>query len=296
MIFKYAINKDNSNLTIEKFLKNLGYSKHLIIHLKNTDMGITIDNQLKYITYILKEGDHLRIKLEEKPSSSPILSTKMDIDIVYEDSDLLVINKTAGIPVHPSMGNHENTLANGLSYYFHEKNPKKNDFVFRCINRLDRDTSGLMIVAKHMLSSCILSDMVKNKKIEREYLAIATGKVPDSGVIDAPIARAKDSILERVINFESGAPSITHYRCLEYKNGYSLVSLKLETGRTHQIRVHMKYIGHPLPGDFIYYPDFTRIKRQALHSHKLSFNHPISNQKLEFAVPLPEDMNKLIQT
>lgn len=292
MIFEYKIDKDNENQTIEKYLKSLGYSKHLLIHLKKTDMGISINNQLKYITYILKEGELLKIKLEEKPSQADITPTKMDIDIVFEDPHLLVINKAAGIPVHPSMGNHENTLANGLQYYFQEKNPGDNIFIFRCINRLDRDTSGLMIVAKHMLSGCILSDMVKNKKIQREYLAVAKGKVPDNGTIDAPIARVPDSVLERTVDFEMGVTAITHYKCLDYKNGYSLVFLKLETGRTHQIRVHMKYLGHPLPGDFIYCPDFSMIKRQALHSHRVVFNHPITKMKLEFIVPLPEDMCK----
>lgn len=292
MIFEYKIDKKSHNMTIENYLKSLGYSKHLIIHLKNTDLGISINNELKYITYVLKEEEILKIRLEEKSSDSTIIPTKMDLDIIYEDPHLLVINKAPGIPVHPSMGNHENTLANGLKYYFQKKNPEDNTFIFRCINRLDRDTSGLMIVAKHMLSGCILSDMVKNKEIQREYLAIAGGKVPDEGTIDAPIARVPDSVLERTVDFEKGVTAITHYKCLDYKNGYSLVSLKLETGRTHQIRVHMKHIGHPLPGDFIYCPDFSLIKRQALHSHRLNFSHPITKTKLEFMVPLPEDMCK----
>ena len=135
--------------------------------------------------------------------------------------------------------------------------------------------------------------MVKNRLIHREYIAIADGDVNDEGIIDAPIARAKDSTIEREVNFDTGDFARTHYKCLKRENGYSLVSLKLETGRTHQIRVHMKYIGHALLGDFLYNPDYTFMKRQALHSYRLTFTHPITKEKLTFTAPLPPDMKRL---
>ena len=199
----------------------------------------------------------------------------------------MVINKPADMPIHPSQGNYDNTLANAVAYYYAQKGEP---FTYRCINRLDRDTTGLLILAKHMYSASLLSDMVKNRKIHREYLAVAEGKTPSSGIIDAPIRRVDGSTIERQVDYEQGDYACTHYKRLCYKNGYSLVSLTLKTGRTHQIRVHMKHIGHPLPGDFLYNPNYHVIKRQALHSHCLSFEHPITKEPLTFSSPLPDDM------
>ncbi len=163
----------------------------------------------------------------------------------------------------------------------------------RCMNRLDKDTTGLLILAKNMYSASLLSTMIKNREVHREYLAIATGFVPYQGIIDKPIGRVDGSTIEREVNLITGDPARTHFKRLAYKNGYSLVSLKLETGRTHQIRVHMKSIGHPLPGDFLYNPDYSIIQRQALHSYRLSFAHPITKEPLVFTAPLPEDMRLL---
>ena len=145
-----------------------------------------------------------------------------------------------------------------------------------------------------MYSASILSDMVQNREIRREYLAIASGEVPESGTITAPIARVEGSTIERKVDEESGEYACTHYKRLQYKNGYSLVSLKLETGRTHQIRVHLKHIGHPLPGDFLYNPDYSVINRQALHSYRLSFIHPITGKEMQFAAEMPGDMKAIM--
>ena len=202
-----------------------------------------------------------------------------------------MINKPAGMPIHPSMNHYYNSMANALAYYFDQQNCP---FVFRCINRLDRDTSGLTIVAKHSVSAGILSSMIANKAssgITREYLAIVKGSVrPPDGTITAPLGRKEGSVIERTVDFEKGESAITHYKVLEEKNGYSLVSLILETGRTHQIRIHMKYLGYPLIGDYLYNPDMERIQRQALHAWRLSFQHPITGETLNFTAPLPEDM------
>ena len=136
--------------------------------------------------------------------------------------------------------------------------------------------------------------MVQNREIHREYLAVSSGFVPDQGIIEAPIGRVDGSTIERQVDFQNGDYACTHYKRVDFQNGYSLVSLNLATGRTHQFRVHMKHIGHPLPGDFLYNPDYSVIQRQALHSHRLEFLHPITHKKMEFTAPLPEDMNSIL--
>ena len=249
----YPVTHDMDGNKIEEFLRSRGYSKHLIIQLKLRPDGITIGGEKVYVTHVLKEGEILTIRLNETDTSDNIVPTQMPLDIVYEDEDLFVINKPAGLPIHPSQGHYDHTLA-------------------------------------------ILSEMVKNRQIHREYLAVATGKVPESGVIDAPISRVDGSTIERCVDFDRGEAARTHYRSIFYDpvTNCSLVSLKLETGRTHQIRVHLKYLGHPLPGDFLYCPDFSLIRRQALHSHKLTFLHPLSGEEMCFLAPLPADMKAML--
>ena len=206
--------------------------------------------------------------------------------------DNLVIDKQAGMPIHPSLNNYYNSLANALAWYFEQQ---KKPFIFRCVNRLDRDTSGLTIIAKHVVSAAILSSMNARREIHREYRAIVRGHLtPESGVITAPLGRKDSSIIERTVDFDHGEKAVTYYQFLEEKNGHSLVSLRLGTGRTHQIRIHMKYIGFPLVGDYLYNPDMEYITRQALHSYRLTFLHPITGQKMDFTAPLPDDMKKIL--
>ena len=290
-IFTYIIPTKFEGSTLHSFLKFKQYSSQIITHLKRTENGILLNGVWGRVRDLLHENDELTITLIESETSENIVPTLLPLDIVYEDEDLMVINKAADTPIHPSQGNYDNTLANAVAYYYYTKNEP---FTYRCINRLDRDTTGLLILAKHMYSASLLSNMVQNREIHREYLAVATGLVPEAGTIEAPIGRVDGSTIERRIDEQHGDYACTHYKRLHYKNGYSLVSLKLATGRTHQIRVHMKHIGHPLPGDFLYNPDYSVIKRQALHSHRLQFLHPITQQKMEFTAPLPEDMNSII--
>ena len=289
----YPVTHDMDGNKIEEFLRSRGYSKHLIIQLNLSPDGITIGGEKVYVTHVLKEGEILTIRLNETDTSENIVPTQMPLDIVYEDEDLFVINKPAGLPIHPSQGHYDHTLANGMAWYCAQHGEP---FVYRAINRLDRDTTGLLILARHSLSAAILSEMVKNRQIHREYLAVATGKVPESGVIDAPISRVDGSTIERCVDFDRGEAARTHYRSIFYDpvTNCSLVSLKLETGRTHQIRVHLKYLGHPLPGDFLYCPDFSLIRRQALHSHRLTFLHPLSGEEMCFLAPLPADMKAML--
>ena len=291
-IFKYTISIEHNNHTLLSFLKDKHYSSQIITHLKRTENGILLNGKWGRVRDVLHAGDKLTVQLIEDDSSENIVPTNLPLHIVYEDEDILVVNKPADMPIHPSQGNYDNTLANAVAYYYQQKNET---FTYRCINRLDRDTTGLLIIAKHMYSGSLLSEMVANREIHREYLAIATGEVPKEGTIIAPICRVDGSTIERHVDELQGDYASTHYKSLAYNNGFSLVSLKLETGRTHQIRVHMKHIGHPLPGDFLYNPDYSVIGRQALHSHKLGFKHPITGEDMEFVADLPEDMKSIIE-
>ena len=292
-IFTYTIPKEFDGKTLLSFLKSKNYSSPIITHLKRTEQGIQLNGEWGRVRDILHTEDILTITLVETDTSDNIVPSPLPLSIVYEDEDLMVVNKPAGMPIHPSQGNYDNTLANAVSYLYHTR---KEPFVYRCINRLDRDTTGLLILAKNMYSASLLSNMVKNREIHREYLAAATGLVPEEGIIDKPIGRVHGSTIEREVNPLNGDPARTYYKRIAYKNRYSLVSLKLETGRTHQIRVHMKYIGHPLPGDFLYHPDYSVIERQALHSYRLSFCHPITNGALTFTAELPDDMARLFKS
>ncbi|HJC42878.1 MAG TPA: RluA family pseudouridine synthase [Candidatus Mediterraneibacter gallistercoris] len=291
-IITYTIDSASAGLRIEQYLRRRGYSYQNLTQLKKMRESILINGVWSYMRTAVKNGDILTVHIQEPESSPNIPPVKLPLDIVYEDEDIVVVNKPAGMPVHPSLNNYENSLANGLMYYYQEQGKP---FIFRCTNRLDRDTSGLTVVAKHMVSSSILSSMGMRHEITREYLAIVRGALnPSEGTIDAPIGRTGSSLIERKIDFENGERAVTHYRVVEEQNGHSLVSLILETGRTHQIRVHMKYIGHPLVGDYLYNPDMEYIDRQALHSHRLSFTHPVTGEKMEFTAPLPTDMRKIL--
>lgn len=287
--FNFIINDEFHSKTIEQFLKSQEFPHQAIVQLKKTQEGICLNGTWAYVNQKLATGDILSLHLVEEITNSSIEPIYVPLNIIYEDEDLVVIDKPANTPIHPSMNHHEGTLANGLLYYYKEKGEH---FTFRCINRLDRDTSGLTIIAKHLLSAGILSRQVSSREIKRTYRAICHGFVEDSGTINAPIARAADSTIERCVNFETGEKAITHYKRIAYntEKNVSLVELHLETGRTHQIRVHMKHIGHPIIGDFLYNPDYTFCNRQALHSYSLNFIHPITKKEMHFASPLPEDL------
>lgn len=287
----YKINQNDSGVTIEKFLKSHGYSSANITAIKKMPNNTLIDGIWQHMNYRLNAGELLLVNIQEDTSSEKIPPVKMDLNIVYEDEDIIVINKPAGLSIHPSLNHYEDSLANGLAYYYESQDKA---FIFRCANRLDKNTSGLTVIAKHLVSANILSTQVRDRLISREYYAIVRGTLPEkSGTINAPIGRVDDSIITRQVDFATGQPAITHYQVIDEKNGHSLLSIHLETGRTHQIRVHMKYIGHPLIGDYLYNPDFEYMSRQALHSHALDFRHPITGEHLHFEAPLPADMAKI---
>ncbi len=291
--FLFTIEECDDKKAIDLFLKSHGFSRHILSRLKNHENGILLNGNHATTKTLLSSGDCLSICILEETSSQNIVPINLPMDIVYEDQDILVINKASDTPIHPSLNNFDNSLANGVSYYYQNQD---SPFVFRCINRLDRDTTGLTIIAKNPLSGAILSSMVSRREIHREYLAICSGQTPPLGTVNAPIGRVSHSCIEREVNYECGERAVTHFETLNYlpDSQLSLVKLKLETGRTHQIRVHMKHIGHPLIGDYIYHPDYTYIKRQALHSYHLSFLHPISQKPMNFTAELPSDMARLL--
>ncbi len=294
----YEITEDDVGRTVGDFLRGKDYSHHLVNDLKHHENGLSVNGQEVYAIHPLAAGDLLRVELTEEESDEWISPTPMPLDIVYEDDDLLVVNKEAGVTVHPTRMHQDDTLANGLRWYFDQKGEP---FTMRVVNRLDRDTTGLLIVARHALSACVLGKAITERRIHRVYIAAAMGDMRDvfpsgEGLIDAPIACVPDQAMLREINYETGEEARTHVRILCYNPELdtTLCAVTLETGRTHQIRVHFQYIGHPLPGDFLYDPDYSLINRQALHSYKLSFAQPVTGEELSFTAPLPEDMKIFI--
>ncbi len=291
-ILDYEIREEYDGLRISQFLDRQGFSLQNMTLLKKMPENTLLNGKFVHLKERVTTGDHLRIHIQEEESSRKIPPVKLPLDIIYEDEDILVINKAAGMPIHPSQNNYENSMANGLAWYFKEKGQA---FIFRCANRLDRDTSGLTIVSKHMLSGNRISTMTANREIHREYLAICRGRLePKEGVIDAPLGRKGTSIIEREVNFQTGERAVTHYQLVEERNGHSLVRLVLETGRTHQIRVHLKYLGYPLIGDYLYNPDMEYIHRQALHAYRMTFVHPVTGEAMDFTAPMPEDMKRVL--
>ena len=289
----YIIDEDSAGLRVEQFLRRKRYSGQNLSEIKRMPKSILVNGVHYYMRQELSTGDHLQVRICETQNSEKIPPTKLPLDIIYEDEDLLVLNKPAGMPIHPSLNNYTNSIANALAYYFQSQGKP---FIFRCCNRLDRDTSGLTIVSKHLVSGSILSDMTKYREVHREYLAIARGSVtPSEGTIQAPLGRKEGTIIERTVDWEHGEDAVTHYKVVKEANGPSLVSLRLETGRTHQIRIHMKYLGYPLIGDYLYNPDMEYMTRQALHSHHMEFTHPITGEHMSFTAPLPEDMARVMQ-
>ena len=292
-IIEYFISENTGAVTILDFLKREGFSRHILSSMKNVPNTIILNGVRGFGRSVLKPGDHLMVTVPETESGKNIIRTEMELSILYEDEDILVVNKPADMPIHPSINNYENTLANAVAYYYKKQGET---FIFRCINRLDRDTTGLLIIAKHALSASILSKQMKAREIRRTYLAVCKGQLPtEVGIINAPIARKADSAIERCVDFSNGESAVTHYRVRYYQDGYSLVELHLETGRTNKIRIHMQYLGNPLPGDYLYCPDYSKISRTALHSYRLAFCHPITGNPMDFYAPLPTDMTAFFQ-
>ncbi len=284
MNLEYQI--EDENKTINNILQNeLKISSRLLYKLINMQK-IYINNNPYDTRKKAHKQDVLTIDFDYEEDNSNILPTKMDLDIIFEDEWLLIINKPAGIAIHPSILHYSDSLCNGIRFYFDKIGLKKK---IRPVNRLDLNTSGLVIFAKcEYIQECLINEM-KTNEFKKEYLAICEGSFGEkSGTINLPIARKENSIIERCIS-DNGQPSITHFEVLKNLKEFSLVKCTLETGRTHQIRVHMSAIGHPLIGDSLYGSASSLISRQALHCYNLTFKHPITNVILNFYCELPYD-------
>lgn len=258
---------------------------------------ITVNNKKEKASYKIKENDEIEIK-DGFIKQTDILPTKMNIDIIYEDDDIIIINKPSGLVVHPGNGNQSNTLVNGLMYYTTELSDVNGFERPGIVHRLDKDTSGLLVIAKNNKSHAILGEYFKNHdKIKREYIALLCGEFPhDSATIDAPIARDSKERKRMTVAANNSKEAITHLKVLKRYKGYTLVSLILETGRTHQIRVHMKYIGYPVYNDPVYNTKQATSFGQFLHSSKIDLIHPITEEKIHFECPLPKEFQDFLNT
>ena len=295
----YLKNKnDNYNIVDDVIFNEFSISSRLRLKLIKNNK-IFLNNIVSDTRNEIKPNDKITINLDFEEESSNIIPTKMNLDIMYEDDWILVVNKPAGIPVHPSILHYEDSLSNGIKYYFNSISLKKK---IRPVNRLDLNTSGLVVFAKCEYIQESLSNQMKNNIFKKEYLALAYGIFDKKqGTINLPIARKENSIIERCID-ETGQKSITHYEVLDEFENYSLVKCILETGRTHQIRVHMSSINHPLVGDGVYGTKNTQksicgieLIGQCLHAKSIRFKHPITNKEMFIEAPLPEYFENIIK-
>lgn len=253
--------------------------------------NILVNGEIVKLSYILKAGDKIEINLK-KEENQDIEAEKMDLDIIYEDTDLIIINKPPNLVVHPTKSHQSGTLANGVLYHFRENGDSS---IVRLVSRLDMNTSGLIIIAKNQFSHMALQrDMIEGK-VDKIYRAICHNKMENTeGTIDLPIYASEESKPRRIID-ERGQRSITHYKVIEELKDATYIELKLETGRTHQIRVHLAYHDCPIFGDNLYGKEEKEyIDRQSLHAYKLRFNHPKTGERMEFIAPIPDDMSKLL--
>ena len=289
MLLKYENRNDSYICINDILLKEFHISTHLRTKLIKNKC-IYLNNNICDTRDKISIGDTITVNLNSEEDNSNIVPTPMNLNIIYEDDWFLILHKPAGIAIHPSMLHFDTSLSNGVRYYFDSIGLKKK---IRPVNRLDLNTSGLVIFAKCEYIQECLSKQMENKTFKKEYLCIVSGKFEDKiGTINLPTKKKKNSILERCVD-DNGQKSITHFEVLQEFNDYSLVKCTLETGRTHQIRVHMSYIGHPLFGDTLYGKSSSLIDRQALHCSKLEFIHPISKQNLTFDCPLENDLQIL---
>lgn len=279
---KLEIKKELDNKTVKEILfSNLSLTSRLVTKLKTTG-GIVLNDEVVTVRRVVKTGDILTVKIKSEQSEN-IIPNNISLDIVYEDEDILAVNKPKDMPTHPSMGHYEGTLANAVMYYF-----KDTDFTFRAVNRLDKDTTGIVLIAKNQYAAAHLNRQITNREINKMYLAICCG-VPkeEHGIIEAPIKRENDSVIKRIVS-KDGQYAKSEYWVMNKKDGFSLVKLKPYTGRTHQLRVHLAHINTPIYSDFIY-GDEIEGERTRLHCYSMEFKRPSDDENILINAPVPED-------
>ena len=284
----------NSNERIDKYLaSNTEYSRSLITKLIENNFVLVNDNEVK-ASYKVKENDEITI-LDGFKEETNIEPVHMDLDIVYEDDDIMVINKPSGLTVHPGSGNKNNTLVNGLLDYTNNLSDLNGEERPGIVHRLDKDTSGLMLVAKSNRAHQVLTEDFQNHDVKRTYWALIKGVFPhNTAIIDAPIGRDEKNRKKMAVTAKNSKKAITHLKVLKRYKNYTLVELSLETGRTHQIRVHMDYIGYPVVNDPVYNSKNSTEFGQLLHSKTIDFTHPITKKHLHFECDLPEEFKKIV--
>ena len=291
----YICTAEDDGLEVLTLLRReLRVSTNLLRQLKVTEEGITLDGVRVTVRHTVRPGQTLSILREpDSGKERRVEPLEGPLDIVYEDSDLMILNKPAGLAVHPSPGHYDgDTLGNRVVFYLAQKGEKP---TFRAINRLDRGTSGLMTCAKNKLAAHRLEELLAQDGIRRTYHAVCEGVgLPESGTLDLPIGRAEGFGIKRAVR-EDGQRAVTHYRVLKEQNGRSLLEIQLETGRTHQIRVHFSHLGHPLCGDFMYGQEIAGMKGCALHSCAITLTQPTSGEALAFTVPDPPVFARLLE-
>lgn len=282
----------NKYFNVKEVLKaKFSMSDRLLLKLKKLDK-IYLNGKVTSVNHPIVENDLIECHLDYDEDNSNIVPTKIPINIIYEDEAYLVVNKPAGIPVHPSMDHYTDSLANGVIFYFNQIGLKKK---IRPVNRLDKDTSGIVIFAKNeYIQECLIKQM-KNKQFIKKYIAIVNGNLDNlEGIINAPIARKENSIIERCVS-ETGDTAITHYKVLKRNDNFDVIECILETGRTHQIRVHFAYLGHSLLSDTLYGVSSPLINRQALHAYEVEFIHPITKQKVKYIADIPDGFKNILK-
>lgn len=284
---------ENDGRTVEGILRVEYFMSRSLLRKIKREGSVFLNEKAVFLRDRVKAGDNLAVSMDFDEKSH-ILPDHTPIEVVYEDNCLLAVNKPAGVIVHPVMCENTNTLANSVMGHWIEKG--KTNPVFRPVFRIDRDTSGLVLIAGSRMAHAGLDRQLRNRAMRRTYIAVVHGQVhSDEGVIDMPVARKEGSMVERAVS-DDGARAVTHYRVLKRLqkiDNASVLELLLETGRTHQIRVHMSHIGHPLLGDSLYGGSRDIISRQALHSYRIAFTHPETGDEMELKCDLPEDMKEL---
>ena len=287
---------DVNQQRIDKYLTEVTeYSRSVIQNMLETG-DILVNDHLVKANYLVREGDVILVRMGFVKEIT-ITGEDIALDIIYEDDDLMVINKPSGMVVHPGNGNASGTLVNALINHTNKLSNSNGEIRPGIVHRIDKDTSGLIITAKNNQSHELLAEGFKNKTITREYVALLVGELKtDTATIDAPIGRDVHERKRMAVTDRNAKKAITHLTVMERYEGYTLVRLKLETGRTHQIRVHMQYIGYPVFNDPVYTKEKATTFGQFLHSAKLDFIHPITKEKLTFECPLPKDFEQFLET